>query len=123
MKDLSQIEAAERQRDARLRRVLLMSLHRARVSPKGGLHGRTLIDQASAATLPGDEFQGDVHALGLARDLVGKGYVSETDERTRRGQLFGLDYLFFRITAKGSDLADERIPADPMVEDERLLEE
>lgn len=123
MADLSRMEAAEQQRDARLRRVMLRTLHRAIVSPRGGLSGTALMQAIGTDALPGDELEGEQHALTLARYLVGAGYATEQDMRKERLKLFGMHVLFFAITAKGSALAEKRIAPDPMIDDERNLEE
>jgi hypothetical protein len=115
-------DAANKKRDRRLRRRLLSTLHAARVSPRGGLHARQLVEIVAAAVPPADRFEDDGHAIGLLQDLVNKGLATLTDERTRRSQAFGLDYLFAAITNRGSMLLNETIEPDPDVDDERNLE-
>lgn len=61
--------------------------------------------------------------IGLLRDLEAKSLIVLDDERTRRPQRFGLDYLFVRLAAAGTGLLNETRPADPDIDDERNLEE
>jgi hypothetical protein len=111
---------ADRQRDRRLRRRMLSTLHLARIGPGGGLGGRVLRDLVDGAMPSTQQTTDDDHALGLVRDLVAKGLATETDQRTHKRQRFSLDHLFFRVTAKGSSLWNETIPPDPDVEDQRI---
>jgi hypothetical protein len=116
-------EVANRQRDRRLRRRLLNTLHLARaMSPRGGMSGRTLKDLVDGVMPPEQKFEDDGHALALMRDLANKDLFAEEALPRRRGQSFGLDYVFFRITAKGSGIWEETVPADPDIDDERLPE-
>jgi hypothetical protein len=114
------LEAANRARDRRLRRQLLRTLHAARIAPQKGLHGRRLMELVDDAMPPGDRFESLSHALGLMRDLEAKDLASIADERTRRSQVFSLDYLLVRIAALGSSLINETAPVDPDIEDERI---
>jgi hypothetical protein len=117
-------EVANRRRDRRLRRRLLETLHDARIGPKGGLNGRFLRDVV-AGTVPSSQgFEDDDHTMGLIRDLVNKDYVTEEREPMRRGQRFGIDFMFLKITAKGSSLAsdNETHPVDPDIDDDRDVE-
>ena len=111
---------ANRQRDRVLRRNMLRTLHNARIVPMGGLSGTALRREVEAITAASDQFEDEAHVIGLGRDLVNKGLVEETDQRTRKTQRFGLEFLFYRVTAKGSGLVNETLPPDPDVEDERL---
>ena len=110
-------------RDRRLRRSLLGVLQAARAGPRGGMHGRRLKEAAASPLPPDERFESDDHAVALLRDLEGLGFVTLADERTRRGQEYSIDYVFARISAKGSGLLDEAEPPTPMVDDERNLEE
>lgn len=116
------LDASNRAMDRRLRRKLLSALHHARVGPRGGFNARQLKDALDATLPPAEQFHDDDHAVALLRDLEAKGLVVLADERTRRTQRFGLDYLFARITAKGSSLINETLPADADIDDERNLE-
>jgi hypothetical protein len=123
MRGSADMAAAERQRDARLRKVILRCLYRSAVGPKGGLSGEAMLKLAKSEAIYGDDFEGEGHALRLARDLVRAEYATERDLRRRTTEIFGLDTLFFCVSSKGSALLDERIPPDLMVDDERNLEE
>src|SRR5689334_15615509 len=116
-----QLEHAERKRDLRLRRRLLMLMHAARVRPESGwIGGRFLVDVVDGAQPGGQQFTGDDHAGGLLRDLVAGGYAEHRDDRTKRYQPEGLDYSAYRITNRGVALVEEQIEPDPLVEDDRV---
>jgi hypothetical protein len=116
-------ELANRKRDKRLRRRMLQLVAAARTSPRGGLNGRTLFDLVNE-TLPSDlGFEDESHALMLMRDLRDKGYLAEEMIERRRGQRFSVEFVFLRITAKGSSLLNETIPVDGDVDDERITED
>jgi hypothetical protein len=117
-------ESANRKRDARLRRRILATLHSARaMSPRGGISARMLRDTVDSIVPDGQSFEDDTHATGLMRDLVNKGLVAEESLPRRRGQRWGLDYLFLAITDKGTSLVNETAPVDPDIDDERVVEE
>ncbi len=109
-------------RDRRLRRALLDALYHSRQSPRGGLHGRPLVDLVQATAPAGSGFEDDGHAVQLIRDLSNKGLVAEELLTRRRGETFGPEHLFVRITDKGSMLVREQVPADPDVDDDRIAE-
>lgn len=115
-------DQANLKRDRRLRRRLLNTLHGARVGPLGGLHGRKLAELVDGNSPPAQGFEGDSHAEGLLQDLVAKSLIAKEDLRKRRSQSYGLDYLLYRITAKGSSLVEETGAPDPDIEDDRNLE-
>jgi hypothetical protein len=118
------LDAANRMRDRRLRRRMLSTLHLSRaMSPKGGLGGRALKDLVDGVVPAGQGFESDRHALELARDLVNKGLAEESRLPMRRGQAFGLDFAFFKVTDKGSQLVNESIDPDPDIDDERIVDE
>lgn len=109
---------------ARFRAKLLLVLAEvSRTAPTGMISGRLLIDQANGIMPTGQKI-GETDALAMARDLVAGGYASESPlgER-RRGQAFSIDFVQFGVTAKGMQLYTQDIPADPLVDDDRLLEE
>lgn len=117
-------EQANRQRDRRLRRRMLSTLHLSRaMSPRGGLGGRALKDLVDGVMPGGQGFEGDRHAMELARDLVNKGLAEESRLPMRRGQAFGLDFAFFKVTAKGSGLVEETVPPDADIDDDRIVED
>ena len=116
------MDAAERERDKRIRRRMLFVLHEARSSPKNGLHARLLCDVLRRSMAHGQSITDDGHAMGLIRDLVNAGYVTETRLERRRGQEHGIDTMFVQITAKGSQLWLEQIPPDPLVDDNREVD-
>lgn len=118
------MKAEEKKRDARLRAKILMALYVCRVSPSGGISGSTLMDQVEGLMPPRQGFSGEDHALALCRDLVRAGYASEKalGER-RRGQAFGPQWVEFAITHQGVLLHEQQIKPDPLVDDDRMLEE
>lgn len=117
-------DAANLKRDRRLRRRLLQTLHAVRVSPRGGLHGRRLIEIVEATLSPGELFESDDHAIGLLKDLEAKGYATLADERKYpQRQRYSLDWLFAAVTDRGSMLIRETMARDPDVADARDPEE
>src|SRR3712207_5540337 len=116
------LEHAERKRDLRLRRRLLLLMHAARVRPESGwIGGRFLVDVVDGAACgTGTCFTDDAHATGLLRDLVAAGYVEERDDRTKKYQPAGLDYTAYRITVRGVALVEEQVEPDPLIDDDRV---
>lgn len=114
------IDYAEHRRDRRLRKRLLQALHAARVRPESGwCSGQLLYDLVDGALPGGQQFDSDLHMLGLVRDLVNCRCAQERDDRRRDTDPFGLELMSFRITSHGSALALEAIDPDPLVEDSR----
>ena len=111
------------ERDKRLRRGILRALYVAmQNSPSGELSGLSLKDEAELG-LPFDQkFTDDVHAMGLMRHMVLKGYATERSAGRRKGELFGLRHLVFRITSQGAELHMENREPDPDVDDDRIDE-
>ena len=92
----------------------------AKVRPESGwVSGRFVYDIVDGALPGGQQFDGDDHFAALARDLISAGYVEERDDRRYRWQRQGIDLTSYRITARGTLLLLEELPADPLVEDER----
>jgi hypothetical protein len=116
-------EHAEKLRDARLRKQILATLHRARSSPQGGLSGRTLYDCVDGGAGFSQGFDGDDHAMGLVIDLCNANFVAGRVLPRRKMQRDGIDFRFFSITDLGSQLYLEAIPPHPLVEDERIMGE
>lgn len=112
-------EAAKRTRDARLRRQMLETLQHARGFIRGGLNGQTLLDVVAAGAADDQGFEDGDHFLRLAADLVNKQLAEQLIENLRRGQRLSPSHLFLKITARGSDLLDERVPPVPGIDDER----
>ena len=111
----------ELSRDRRLRRKLLHALRLAnQISPSGKLSGDFLRNEVRGFMRGEADFIDDEHALDLLRSLVASGYVEEKDERTRRGERWGLVNLMYRISEKGLRLLVEALPPDPLIEDERI---
>jgi hypothetical protein len=114
-------DEAKKARDRRLRRAILMALHRSRQSPQGGLSAIVCWDIVETDYAADDQkIEDEAHAMALLIDLRDGGYVELLDRRTHKRQRYGVEILFARITAKGSALVREEIPVDAMVEDERL---
>jgi len=106
---------AQRATDRRLRRDILRLIESGK--PAGGLRGRFICDVIAQTTHepPAD----DAALLGLLRDLVGGGYVTETDLRKYKADRLSLDTLLYTITHKGTALLAEAIDPDPLIEDPR----
>ena len=115
-------EMADRRRDRRLRRRLLNTLNLAgHTSPRRGLSGRSLADLVEGVMGDaGQGFEDDGHALRLMREMVAKGLFAEELLPRRKVQRFGLDHVFYRITAAGVALFSESAPVDPDIDDERV---
>lgn len=114
-------EEFRRQRDRRLRRRLLETLYNARAfAPSGWYGARSLVDLVNTAAPADANIEDEAHAMALLRDLENKGLVEHRDTRTRKLQAYGLTYLDARITARGSSLMEETLPADSDIEDERI---
>ena len=112
---------ADRRRDLRLRRRLLLVLHAARVRPEyGWVSGRFLHDLIDGAMPGGQRFDDDDHARALLRDLVAAGHVEERDDRWKTYQPASLDFTSFRITHQGTALVEQHVEPDPLVEDDRV---
>jgi hypothetical protein len=119
-------ERAQRERDKRLRRLLLMAMDSAKaMGPTGELNGITLRDVVVAGLPDAEQFEDDTHCIALIRELVGKGMAQERRRTLRRGERFGLVHMQLKITDRGAGLLRERpdIPQDPDIDDERIAEE
>ena len=57
--------------------------------------------------------------LALLRDLANGGYVEERDDRGFKSQPFGLEWLSFKVTGKGSRLLSGGDPPNPLIADPR----
>lgn len=115
------LEHAERKRDLRLRRRLLMLLHAARIRPdQGWAGGRFLVDIVEGAMPEQQCFTDDAHVLALLHDLVAGAYVERRDDRCKKHQPETLDFTSYRITHKGVALVEQQIDPDPLVDDDRL---
>lgn len=115
------MEQVKAQRDRRLRRKLLAVLHAARGGAGhgyvGGIFLRDLYGDQSMAR---ERCESDDHLIQMMRDLVMKGMAEERDGRRYKHEPFGLDYLDWRITAKGVSLMEESIAPDPDIDDRRI---
>lgn len=114
-------ELAYQQRDRRLRRRLLRILHDCRANEEQGwITGRFAKDLIDGFAPRGERADSDQHLLAMLRDLVAGGYAEERDDREHKWQSWSLDFLSFRVTAKGNALITESVDADPIIEDDRL---
>ncbi len=114
-------EHALRERDRRLRRRLLAALFDCRTSPSGWTGALKLRDMADNASSAEEErFQTELHCVALLRDLATKGLAEERRKAQKRGQVFGLRHLKYRILAAGLDLHLEAAPPDPLIDDDRV---
>jgi hypothetical protein len=126
---ITEFNAGDKKRDARLRRKLLMVLAlEAGHGPSSFVPARWLVD-LTQGMLEGDArlqgFQTDDHAMGLIRSLVTLGYVIEKEndnpsELRRRGDEFSLDHCRFAISADGLKLYNDVLPPNPLIDDDRI---
>lgn len=105
--------------DKRIRRNILRMLDAAKVGPRGGYSGRFLREQLERNAPTAEWFEDDNHVIRLCRDLVGAGFLRETDDRKKITHRFSLDSLFYEITSLGSSLRHQLIDKHPLVEDDR----
>lgn len=117
-------EEAQKARDRRLRRQLLVVMESALAHFRTGLvGGEFLRDQANSLAARDQRFENDAHCLRLCRELVNKGLAEEqTGKRQQRGEPFGLAHVAFRITDKGGRLRRQEIEVDPDVDDDRMVD-
>lgn len=116
-------DAADKARDRRLRRLLLLTLHNARNAPTGELGAQTLVDVVDASVAPDQRFEDEEHSLRLIRDLINKGLAVDRMLTRKKYERFGLRFLVMRVTDQGSRLINETLAADPDIDDERITEE
>src|SRR5260221_5144105 len=113
-------EHASRERDGRLRRRLLAALFECRTSPSGWTGALKLRDMADSVAADDQRFQTEQHCVALLRDLAIKRLAEERRKSQKRGQVFGLRHLKYRIRAAGLDLHLEAVPPDPLIDDDRV---
>jgi len=112
---------AERERDRRMRRRLLGILHDGRANGHGGWMSAAFIRDVLFGVRPGLEgVLDDEHLVELMADLVAKDFVTSQDTREFTWQVLTLDDRQYHITALGSSLMMQSIPADPDIEDDRI---
>jgi hypothetical protein len=116
-------EKAILERDRRLRRQLLFALYLSLNAPKAGMYGAALVTNVNEVADAGMEFDDADHALRLMRDLANKGLILEQRLTRRRGQAFGPEFLFLRITDRGAQLCREEIEPDRDIYDDRVTDE
>ena len=108
-----------KQRDAGLRRVILTAVKLSQdFAAKGGLSGDALMAQMNS-TLAWDMGIEDADAIRLIREMQRAGYV-DVQGVARSASLQLRDFALVRITDKGQDLWAEKLPADPLVHDDRV---
>jgi hypothetical protein len=111
---------AVRLRDRRLRRLALEVIDQQKISQDDGwASGRLVMDCVSSQVAAPDAPETDERFLALLRDLVIKGYAEEEDARTHKTQVFGLDFLRYRITGVGISLVNCSVAPDPDIADDR----
>jgi hypothetical protein len=113
-------DAASRKRDAHARHRMLRLLFAAR-DVEAGINGRLLQRTLDEAAAPADVLESDGHAVRLLKDLAAAGYAELHDRREYRRQAYGLDWLDAAITAKGVRFCEGGEPADPLVDDGRIV--
>lgn len=109
------------QRDKTARRLILNAVKLAQAyAARGGLSGASLLDQVNGSMAWDRQLEGD-DAVRLVREMETAGYVRLELGTIRRGELFGLKHLdLVAITAKGLDLWAEKLPPDPLIDDDRV---
>ena len=119
---MTNLNAAEKLRDERLRRAILQCVYLgSRESPTGKVSGRYLAG-AAAAGLPSEwQFDDDRHALSLLRDLKDAALLNEHLGVRRIGERFTLDHASYSPTHLGGQLYREECPPVPGVYDERIM--
>jgi len=120
----AQRQAAQRKRNARIRWQMLEVIHAERTNRSGGwCTGRGVVeamDYCGPDYRP-DESGGDEHAKGLLADLVAAGYAKLEDNREDRSQPYTLDYITFKITARGIGFVNRTEPPDALIDDGRII--
>lgn len=115
---------ANRRRDRRLRKLVLLALHASRgETPTGQLPARRVVDLVDSVARGSQRFESDRHALQLIADLEAKAYLAKEVRGLRRDEAFGLDHLWLKVTATGVSLVEQSIAPDPDVDDDRNLED
>ncbi len=112
------IDKKDRIRDANLRMRLLQMLENARKNPLG-VRGRKLMEWMSAANGP-DQFEDDGHLESLLMDLQNEKYITLDDIRVEMHEVWGLDKIDCRISAKGTRFLAGGEPTDPLINDGRI---
>jgi hypothetical protein len=117
----AQRESAQRKRHARIRWQMLNVLHAERANRHGGwVTGRGVVeamDYCGPDVTPDD----DNHARGLLADLATAGYAKLEDNREDRSQPYTLDYITFKITARGIGFVNRTQPPDALIDDGRII--
>jgi hypothetical protein len=117
-------ENDKRERDRLLRWSLLLSLFECMKAPMAGVGGRTLYFSVQNSAAEGLGFESEAHGMQLIRSLENRGYASVevvgTGKNARAaGRDLTPDNVFVRITARGEQLHNWEIPADPGIADGR----
>lgn len=102
-------------KELRLRRKILQLADACKAA--GEISGQTLIDileDGADGVSEADEI------LRLATDLVNLSLLTARDSRTMKHQRPGLIWMYYRITARGTELLSGVGPIYPLVEDDRI---
>lgn len=106
--------------DARVRFKILHIAQMSLTNGDGFIKGGKLFGSLPDFLSPSDVMD-DKHAVLLVtKYLVNDEYLQEKSLRRRKGDPHGLDWVSFRITAKGLRYLSGAIDHDPMIEDGRL---
>ena len=113
-------DAADRERDRKLRHSLLEVFYLSRGSaPMLGISGRRAVNLVNQSSVSDERFVDDIHAMSMLLDLELKGLVALTRGQRLRGAGPGPDNVFVKITDAGCRLYRGEAPADPDVWDHR----
>jgi hypothetical protein len=109
------------QRDKKARRLILTAVKLASgYAARGGLSGASLLDQVNGSMAWDQQIDAD-DCVRMVREMETAGYLRLELGTIRRGELFGLKHLdVVAISPKGLDLYVEKLPPDPLIDDERL---
>lgn len=114
-------EEKNRKRDRKLRRLMLNALvFASKHAPAKQIAALTLVEHVNGFVTDSQQVEDDAHGIDLIRYLVSHGYAEERVVNLRKGEQFGLRHLVVTITARGRDLWEENIPADPGIDDDRI---
>jgi hypothetical protein len=121
MKEEMNLDDGRKQNDELLRREILRVLFHAREGPTAWLRGDSVMRIVRSGLAADVEIRDESHAVGLCRDLVNRGLIVQEFLPQRAWEPFGLQFVRYRISDKGTDLHLEKIPPDPQVADDRIV--
>lgn len=100
---------------------MLVLLYESRGRAGGWLSGQMLVDLYGSQAMRREKCEDDAHQAALLHDLVLKDLADVRDDRVYKHEQPSIETSEYRITAKGVSLIDETIPADPDIDDLRII--